>query len=233
MVFNKLYFRKNLTQQIMQNKIIEDELNISLGLIRQGLLYLYHEDGTDDVLFSFMQLISGGFERLLKLIITCNSKNNKGIFCTKKELKEYSHNLIKSRKFVMKLSNNEIGNIQQSKSIEDFFLILSDFGEEGRYQNLNILGGSNFEPSYQREFDIFIKKLMYNSYPATQDAEEIIQKANMVLFEMLFIETRRLIYILDKIYPESKKMSLLYKKSFEKLDNLKSFYEQNSISIYC
>ena len=121
MVFNKLYFRKNLTQQIMQNKIIEDELNISLGLIRQGLLYLYHEDGTDDVLFSFMQLISGGFERLLKLIITCNSKNNKGIFCTKKELKEYSHNLIKSRKFVMKLSNNEIGNIQQSKSIEDFF----------------------------------------------------------------------------------------------------------------
>ena len=74
---------------------------------------------------------------------------------------------------------------------------------------------------------------MYNSYPATQDAEEIIQKANMVLFEMLFIETRRLIYILDKIYPESKKMSLLYKKSFEKLDNLKSFYEQNSISIFC
>ena len=63
--------------------------------------------------------------------------------------------------------------------------------------------------------------------------EEIIQKANMVLFEMLFIETRRLIYILDKIYPESKKMSLLYKKSFEKLDNLKSFYEQNSISIFC
>ena len=63
--------------KIQNNMIIENELMVSLGLVRHGLFYLYNDNGEEDRLFVFLQLSSSGLERLLKLIITCNNKKTK------------------------------------------------------------------------------------------------------------------------------------------------------------
>lgn len=208
--------------------IIENELMVSLGMIRHGLYYLYNEDGSEDMLFVFLQLSSSGLERLLKLIITCNKKNKTGNFCTISELKnEYNHSLVNALNSI----EDNIGlTFQRNKPLDDLLTLFSEFGQQKRYENLNILSGKN-DISYKEQFEDYTQSIFRIS-PEPQNADNEIWQQNLEVIKMLFFLTNNLLILFDKVCPEGKNKALIYRKQFNNITELLQRFEQKRISVF-
>lgn len=215
--------------KIQNDMTIENELMISLGLIRSSLFYLYYDNGEEDVLFTFLQLASSGFERLLKLIITCDNKNKTGNFCTSKELKgkKLRHNIVSALDFIEK---NIDTSLIREKSLDDLLTIFSKFGDYNRYENLNILGGENVI-SYKDQFSDYAQSIYKNSSQPQYDENEI-QQQNIEIIKTLFSLTNDLLILLDKVCPDGKNRAFIYRKQFNNITELLQKFEQKKISIF-
>lgn len=213
--------------KIQNNMIIENELMVSLGLVRHGLSYLYNDNGEEDILFVFLQLSSSGLERLLKLIITCNSKEKKGNFVNKTELKTcYNHNLENALSFI-KL--NIDSSFNYDNHLNGILKLFSDFGYQDRYENLNILGGENCI-SYKKKFNDSAQSICKIS--TVSDAEMDIKQQNIKIIEKLFSFTNSLLNLLDKVYPNGKNNALLYRQQFNDISELLRKFEQKKVSVF-
>lgn len=212
-------------KDILEHKIIEDELIVSLGLLKSGFYYLYHENGTEDCLFITLQLLSGGFERLIKIILMCDNKMNKNQFLTKKELQKYSHNL----KDLFDCCSKNF-QINYMPAVYDFINLLSDFGIQKRYENFNKLSNeiSDSYESYKTTFDTFMQ-IYYPIYLKDFNTiEDDLKKVNKMLIETLLELVITLLKTLQNIYPESKKFALLHKNNLQNIQILISEFDKVS-----
>lgn len=215
---------------INENIIIENELMVSLGLIRHGLYYLYKEDGSEDMLFVFLQLASSGFERLLKLILTCKNKIDKGKFISDNELRsKYRHNLVNAWNDVKKIDNF---SEQKYNSLDGLFQLFSEFGNQKRYENFNILGKDDKKYiSYKEQFNDCVFSID-NALNKEEYTAEDMKKENIILIKKLFTLTKNLISILENVCSATKTMGILYKKPFNNFSMLLQNFDKNKISVF-
>lgn len=132
------------------------ELQTSIKLLQVGLCELQKINGANDFYSLPFQLLSSGFERLMKCIICFKWYDNKGCFPTVSELKTHDLMLLKS-KIISDCISEEIMNkriatkedynlILNDKELDKLLYVLSEFGKYSRYYNLDIVTG-NKKPS--------------------------------------------------------------------------------------
>ena len=148
---------------------LEEVVNESVNLINHGLDYFSKINYTNGDVFYFLSFLnlSRGFELLMKCMICYkkydNTKDRKRFekhFPTNKEIKDYGHDLNKLREEIMKnyqgLFRRKTSNtkmISQLKEDRDFISkdkklikildIISEYGNKGRYYELDYVTSDN------------------------------------------------------------------------------------------
>lgn len=149
------------------------ELETSIRLIGAGLDKLKEISGAEDFYFLPMLLLSSGFERIMKTVISLHAWFTHGVPSpSKKEMQSIGHSLVELKKMVVETCFNDdylskpVGEQSLDFLNNDSLLarlldILSMFGEKGRYYDLDEVSGEQkpAEESPERlwervEFDI-------------------------------------------------------------------------------
>lgn len=134
---------------------LNEEIHTSIRLLQLGIKELHDISFSNDFYHLPLLLLSSGFERLMKCMICLKYLDENGKFPTSEEIKAFGHNLIHLKEKVLsycisKKIADEIPATKQDyifmtedKRLEKLIKILSDFGENARYHNLDVIGGKN------------------------------------------------------------------------------------------
>jgi hypothetical protein len=149
---------------------LDDELRTSIELIKGGLSLLQEPSSSEINHHSLMLLLSSGLERLLKCYYLLAYEADNGTFPDYKTLKDHGHNLETLLKSII---NEYYTGLDRSKIKEeyDFLLndphlkfciqILSNFGYQGRYYNLNLITNPTKQfPSPNDKWELFEQMLL-------------------------------------------------------------------------
>lgn len=140
------------TFEITQKKFaLLNEVDTSIRLIKLGFGELQNINKNNDFYFLPFQLLSQGFERLLKtmICIAYNEKHNN--YPDFKYLKNLGHDLIKLTDDFMNnyyvknrpILEQDFDFITNSTELRKLLSIISEFGKMARYYNFDIIIGSN------------------------------------------------------------------------------------------
>ena len=137
-------------QHLTQQKLaLIDEVRTSVRLTQLGLAELQRINGANDFYHLPFQLLSSGFERLLKCIVCLKRYEDKGTFPATNEIKK--HDLIELLDSVINNCISETTARSRPATSADYDVlkgdtelrrllsILSEFGKYGRYYNLDIV----------------------------------------------------------------------------------------------
>lgn len=129
------------------------ELETSIRLVGTGLDKLKEISGAEDFFFLPMLLLSSGFERMMKTVISLHAWFTHGVPSpSKKEMQSVGHNLVELKNRVVDTCfGADYLTRPVGKQSLDFFIndpllarllhILSMFGEKGRYYDLDEVSG--------------------------------------------------------------------------------------------
>lgn len=137
---------KDVGKRMSQMITLQQEFDLSFKLLRRGLGELQKIDYANDFYFMPLLLLSQGIERFLKSYIIAYKieKGEDQLF----ERKLKTHDLTELLKFVKEnyylIGNREVDILDEqflsgSAHLERVLNILSDFGKNGRYYNINYL----------------------------------------------------------------------------------------------
>jgi hypothetical protein len=154
-----LYGKTNWTKGIkvadistLQYICLNEEISISIKLLEVGLKELQSLKGGNDFYFLPFQLLSSGYERLMKCIICLDSWEKNGKFPKQKELKTHDLIILKDKiinKFFSLNCEATIADyefILKDKLLGELLKLLSEFGKYARYYNLDIVTGVETKP---------------------------------------------------------------------------------------
>lgn len=140
------------TFEITQKKFaLLNEVDTSIRLIKLGFGELQNINKSNDFYFLPFQLLSQGFERLLKTMI-CIAYNEKNkTYPEFKYLKNLGHDLINltddfTKNYYVKhrpILEQDLEFITNSKELRRLLFIISEFGKMARYYNFDIITGGN------------------------------------------------------------------------------------------
>lgn len=129
-----------------------DETERAVELTDLGIRGLWSLDGTNDRYHLPLQLLSQGIERLLKLTYVLGILEATGRMPSSKELRaEFGHDLMKLVDAVVALADDDedfssrpavaddLAFVRTDDDLRSMLEILSDFGQQGRYHNLETL----------------------------------------------------------------------------------------------
>lgn len=118
-----------------------DEVDFSRQLLGIGLTCLRKANFANRGLyFQALSGISLGLERLMKLCLMLDDYNKNGEYTSRKELKDYGHNLSKLFNLVSKRVDFPSGlNEIHLRAIE----LLADFAKSSRYSNIDFITNNN------------------------------------------------------------------------------------------
>lgn len=134
-----------------QELALIQETETSVFLIHEGLLALNRLSGANDFYHGPLGLLAQGFERLMKVVICLDRLESQGTLPTLKEMRKYGHNLIALADAIVNLSEGtryadsrpaaraDIDFISSDEQLRELLAVLTDFGEWGRYYNLDTL----------------------------------------------------------------------------------------------
>ncbi len=167
-----------LNNESIKDIYLDEELRTSIRLIELGFGELQNLDMANDFHFLPFQLLSSGFERLMKCHICLGHFEAHSAYPKTKELKSYGHNLtvLKNSILASFFSVHDIPALQedmellkQNNELDQLISLLSDFGVNARYHNLDLIT-ENKKPSQdvKRRWEEFESDLL-NSHPHLLD----------------------------------------------------------------
>lgn len=145
---------------IQQNMALVLEIQTAIKLLRLGLGELQSIDGANDFYHLPLQLLSSGFERLMKCMICLKQQSDTGQFPSTKELITHDLLCLKDRVLSECISEDTASSRPATKADYSFMKtdedlrrlleMISEFGKYARYYNLDVVTGSS-KPSVDVE----------------------------------------------------------------------------------
>ena len=135
----------------VRNFALLEECDTSGKLIKLGLGELQNLDLANDFYFLPFQLLSQGFERIMKCHICLGYFIEHGSYPTELNLKKLGHNLVKLKSEILeRYFDDKKAILQEDREfltkdteLEELLYILSEFGQKSRYHNFSIVTGAN------------------------------------------------------------------------------------------
>lgn len=132
------------TKQFYRQADILMELWNTIHILKDGLAVLQRSKYSNDNHYSFMLLIGPALERLYKIILTLDRFDSQGQFLISKELKSYSHRLLKLNRDVVDICQEKypefaVDPLKHDDNIE-LLKVLQEFLGNDKYlflDNLN------------------------------------------------------------------------------------------------
>lgn len=188
---------------------LSNEIFTSIKLLELGFRELQDLKEGNDFYYLPFQLLSSGFERLMKCIICLNSFEKTGKFPDQKKLK--THDLLDLMDIILQhcFSTNcpatemDYDFVKNDDLFQKLLLLLSEFGKYARYYNLDIVTGAASEPmdveSEWKEIEMKIlqsdKKLWEIFFECSSNPQPIsIEKVRQISLEI----NRRVIVPLER-----------------------------------
>ncbi len=128
-----------------------DETEMAITLLDEGIRAIAQWDGGEDRRISGLSSMSQGFERLLKLTMTLILYGEGAHPSSKNFMKQYGHRLLPLLDDVLAKASADAGLMKRQalrddidfcasdKYLRKMFDILGEFGEKGRYHNLDVV----------------------------------------------------------------------------------------------
>lgn len=159
-----------MNEQVIRNIALLEELETSAKLIKLGFGELQNLDTGNDFYFLPFQLLSQGFERLMKAYICLGYLNKHNKYPIYDYIRKKSHDLEKLLNTILEEYYNN-HNLPLLKEDEEFLknnpqlkrllYILSEFGKFARYHNFDIITGKS-QPGMdpKEEWEAFENELL-------------------------------------------------------------------------
>lgn len=139
-----------MKDEVVRKISLIEELDTSIKLIKLGFGEYQNLDMANDFYYLPFQLISSGFERLMKCYICLGHIEKEGAF-PKPELfrNKLKHDLIKLKNHITtnyfqensQALSDDLTYLKTDKDLEKLIGLLSEFGKFARYYNLNVVTG--------------------------------------------------------------------------------------------
>jgi len=165
-----------MAEDTIKRMCLIEEVRCSIFLIQEGLISLNQLTGSNDFYHLPLLLLASGFERLLKMIICLGNLEKYGKFPIKNKYFKgiAGHNIEKLLELVMDsvktwnysykylATKDDIDFIKENSDLKEFIELLSSFGMESRYYNINIILGSTSNKLHnpKKMFDKFCFKII-------------------------------------------------------------------------
>jgi hypothetical protein len=142
--------KQKLNDEVITKLSLNEELNTSVRLIKLGFGEYQNLDMANDFYYLPFQLISSGFERLMKCYICLGHYEREGKFPEPKLFRnKLGHDLVKLKRHITKNYFQENSKalkedlifLMKDKDLEKLIELLSEFGKFARYFNLNVVTG--------------------------------------------------------------------------------------------
>jgi len=176
----------NQNYNTIKNLCLFDEIETSSKLIQVGLGELQNINSGNDFYYLPFQLLSSGFERLMKCIICIGYFNEHQKYPDTTEIK--THDLLKLKELILKkyfkkdsplALKEDFEFISKDKNINQLMYLLSEFGKYARYYNLDVVTGtvtSNIDikrmwQEYETQLFLDDKSLSKNLYDFEKQEE--------------------------------------------------------------
>ena len=141
-----------MKQEILKDLYLYDELQTSVKLLELGFGEFQNLDIGNDFYYLPFQLLSSGFERLMKCHIWLGDHEQHNTHSDRKYLKgcggKGGHDLLELRKAILStyfsthnipVLQEDIGFLTTDKDLDQLIYLLSEFGKYARYYNLDIV----------------------------------------------------------------------------------------------
>ncbi|MFY0602043.1 MAG: DUF2511 domain-containing protein [Cyclobacteriaceae bacterium] len=137
-----------------------EELETSSKLVILGFGELQNIDQTNDFYFLPFQLLSQGFERVMKSHICLGHLNNHNKYPEFKYLKNLGHDLLKLKKEILEqyfevdnrpILTEDFDFLSNNKDLNELLGIISEFGKMARYHNFDVITESAKLPINAKE----------------------------------------------------------------------------------
>lgn len=169
-----------MKDEVSRKLSLIEELDTSIRLIKLGFGEYQNLDMANDFYYLPFQLISSGFERLMKCYICLGHFEIEGVFPEPKLFRnKLGHDLIKLKRHITqnyfqensKALSDDLIYLETDKDLEKLINLLSEFGKFARYYNLNVISGEinpgidvkalweEYEMSYVLNNKILLEKL--------------------------------------------------------------------------
>jgi len=142
----------SLNNKVLKDLYLDDELRTSVKLIELGFGEFQNLDLANDFYYLPFQLLSSGFERLMKCHICLGYYETNNTYPDSKYLKKCGgnkgHDLIELRNTILTsffsvhnipVLHDDLEFLKNDKDLEQLIYLLSEFGKYARYHNLDII----------------------------------------------------------------------------------------------
>jgi len=167
--------------EVLKSFCLSDELDTSIKLIRLGLGELQNIDSINDFYYLPFQLLSSGFERLMKCTICLGYYNHKGKYPKVNTIK--THDLIKLKNIILEHYfvkdspqglKEDFQYLSNDRDIDKLIFLLSEFGKFARYYNLDVVTGvENVSIDVKSLWQEYETKLFINDTDLSKDFGDI------------------------------------------------------------
>lgn len=157
-------------KDVIKDFALLDEIEASTKLIKLGLGELQNINASNDFYYLPFQLLSSGFERIMKCYICLAYFDGYGNFPKHEYLKGIGHNLLDLLKEIndkyYKTDNRPILLedkifLTQDMELKELLNILSEFGKMARYYNLDVItGATKISIDPKKEWTVFENRIM-------------------------------------------------------------------------
>ena len=144
-----------MNDETLQHVRLIEELSVAVGLLKGGLRELQHINGANDFYHLPLLTLASGFERLMKVIICFYIHEISGSYPSKFPWPEgkRGHDLMPLLEYIVKdcfsdsyiqsvpAARQDITFLREDERVRTMIKILSDFGQAGRYYNLDVVSG--------------------------------------------------------------------------------------------
>lgn len=170
--------------QRYKNMMVVFELNSSMKYLKHGLAEIQKISASNDFYESVLLFLSSGLERLFKLMLCLNFKDEFSRFPSYEELmqKNNGHDIELLKKRVEKICipistplflKDDYDIITNDETINQICKILSEFGKKGRYFNLDVVLGTQQEFEPKAEWEKIENKILIDYYGETSFYEKL------------------------------------------------------------
>lgn len=142
----------SLNNKVLKDLYLDDELQTSVKLLELGFGEFQNLDLADDFYFLPFQLLSSGFERLMKCHICLGYYEANNTYPDRVYLKKCGgkngHDLIELKNTILNsffsvhnipVLHDDLEFLKSDKELEQLICLLSEFGKYARYHNLDII----------------------------------------------------------------------------------------------
>jgi len=159
-----------MQNQVRREIAMDTELRGSIKLIKLGIGEYQNLGGENNFYYLPFQLISSGFERLMKCHICLGYLEKNGDYPNLNYIKEHGHDLLKLKKHIVANYFNtqnipalieDLNYMETDPDFNKLLYILSEFGKLARYHNLDLITGkTNLSINAETEWESFETELL-------------------------------------------------------------------------